>query len=68
MSATATLAAVTLMVDGLTAVTQLSTKLQAASATLQKAHVEGREVTDQELDEIRASLKAARDRLASLVV
>jgi len=63
-----TLAAVTLLVDGLTAVTQLTTKLQDASATLQKAHTEGREVTDAELDAIRASLKAARDRLASLVI
>ena len=43
-----TLAAVTLLVDGLTAVTALSTKLQAASMAIQKAHAEGREMTDAE--------------------
>ena len=63
-----TLAAVTLLVDGLTAVAQLSTKLQAASMTIQKAHTEGRDMTDAELDQIKAMVKAARDRLAGLVV
>lgn len=63
-----TLAAVTLLVDGLTAVTQLSSKLQAASATLQKAHSEGREISDAELDVMKRMVKEARDRLASLVV
>lgn len=63
-----TLAAVSLLVDGLTAVAQLSTKLQAASVAIQKAHTEGREMTDAELDAVKAMVKDARDRLASLVI
>ena len=62
-----TLAAVSLVVDGLTAVAQLSTKLQSASATIQRAHMEGREVTEAELDAVRAGVKAARDRLDTLL-
>ena len=62
-----TLAAVTLLVDGLTAATQLTTKLQAASALVQKAHLDGRDMTDAELDAVKALVKQARDRLASLL-
>jgi exonuclease VII small subunit len=62
-----TLATISLLADGLTTVIQLTTKLQEASATLQKARMEGREVSDAEYQAVRASLKSARDRLASLV-
>lgn len=68
MSAAATLAAVSLLADGLTAMIQLSTKLQAASAMIQQAHLQGRDMTDAELDAIKVMVKEARDRLASLVV
>jgi hypothetical protein len=62
-----TLATISLLADGLTTVIQLTTKLQEASATLQKARMEGREVSDAEYQAVRASLKSTRDRLASLV-
>jgi exonuclease VII small subunit len=62
-----TLSTISLLADGLTTVIQLTTKLQEASATLQKARMEGREVSDAEYQAVRASLKSARDRLASLV-
>jgi hypothetical protein len=62
-----TLATISLLADGLTTVIQLTTKLQEASAAIQKAHMEGREVSDAEYQAVRASLKSARDRLASLV-
>jgi exonuclease VII small subunit len=62
-----TLATISLLADGLTTVIQLTTKLQEASATLQKARMEGREVSDAEYQAVRASLKSARDRLAALV-
>jgi 5-bromo-4-chloroindolyl phosphate hydrolysis protein len=62
-----TLATISLLADGLTTVIQLTTKLQEASAMLQKARMEGREVSDAEYQAVRASLKSARDRLAGLV-
>jgi hypothetical protein len=62
-----TLATISLLADGLTTVIQLTTKLQEASAAIQKAHMEGRAVSDAEYQAVRASLKSARDRLAGLV-
>ena len=46
---TATLQAVSLAVDLLTAATELATRLQHVNALLQKAHTEGRDITEEEL-------------------
>jgi hypothetical protein len=67
MSATGVVTAVGLAVDLLTAVTELSAKIQAVNMLLQKAHAEGRDITDEELKSVVAMDDVARERLASLL-
>jgi hypothetical protein len=67
MSATGVVTAVGLAVDLLTAVADLSAKLGAVNALLQKAHAEGRDITEAELKSVVAMDDAARERLASLL-
>jgi hypothetical protein len=52
MSASATLQAVSLAADLLTVTIHLTAKLQEVSALLQKARLEGRELSDAELDSV----------------
>lgn len=61
------LVAVGLAVDLLTAAAELTAKLQVVSGTLQKARAEGRDLTDQELGDIRSLDDAARERLEKLL-
>jgi hypothetical protein len=67
MSATGVVTAVGLAVDLLTAVTELSARLQAVNMLLQKAHAEGRDITEAELQTVVAMDDAARVRLAGLL-
>jgi anti-sigma factor ChrR (cupin superfamily) len=67
MSATGVVTAVGLAVDLLTAVTELSAKIQSVNMLLQKAHSEGRDITKEELDTVIAMDDQARERLASLL-
>jgi hypothetical protein len=67
MSATGVVTAVGLAVDLLTAVTELSARLQAVNMLLQKAHAEGRDLTEAELQSVVKMDDAARERLASLL-
>lgn len=62
-----TLQAVSLAVDILSAVSDLTAKLQTVNALLLKAHSEGRDLTDAELDSVRGLDDAARDRLERLM-
>jgi hypothetical protein len=62
-----TLKAVSLAVDLLTAVTELTGKLQVVSGILQRAHAEGREVSEDEMNEVVAMDDAARERLGKLL-
>ncbi len=47
--------------------TQLLTQAQALSGVLTKAHEEGRDVTPEELDALRAADDASRKRLQDLI-
>jgi hypothetical protein len=67
MSATGVVTAVGLAVALLTAVTELSARLQAVNMLLQKAHAEGRDLTEAELQSVVGMDDAARERLASLL-
>lgn len=67
MSTTGVVTAVGLAVDLLTAVTELSLRLQTVNSLLQKAHSEGRDITEDELKTVVAMDDAARERLASLL-
>ncbi|HEU4344758.1 MAG TPA: hypothetical protein VFU31_24650 [Candidatus Binatia bacterium] len=67
MSASGVMTAVGLAVDLLTAVTELSARLQAVNGLLQKAHAEGRDLTEAELQSVVAMDDAARERLAKLL-
>ena len=67
MSAAATLEAISLAADLITASTQLMAKAQTVTLTLQKAHMEGRTITKDELKAIKDLDDQARDRLARLL-
>jgi hypothetical protein len=60
MSTTGVVTAVGLAVDLLTAVTELSAKIQAVNMLLQKAHAEGRDITEAELKSVVAMDDVAR--------
>lgn len=62
-----TLAAVSVAVDLLTLVAETTVKLQTVSAVLQKAHAEGREITDAELAGIKALDDEAKARLDAAI-
>ena len=47
--------------------TQLLTQAQGLSAVLQKAHAEGRDITDAELDALAAADDASKARLQALI-
>ena len=64
---TATLQAVGLAVDLLSAVSELTLRLQTVNALLQKAHSEGRELTQAELDSVASLDDVARDKLAKAI-
>ena len=64
---TATLQAVSLAVDLLSAVSELTLKLQTVNALLQKAHSEGRELTQAELDSVASLDDEARAKLAKAI-
>jgi hypothetical protein len=59
--------AVGMAVDLLTGVIELTAKLQAVNALLQKAHSEGRDITESELQSVVALDDAAKERLAKLL-
>lgn len=58
-----TLQAVSLAVDLLSAVSELTARLAMVNALLQKAHSEGRDVTKEELDSVASLDDAAREKL-----
>lgn len=58
-----TLTAVSLAVDLLSTVAELTAKFQQVNALLVKAHSEGRDITDAELDAIRKLDDEAKIRL-----
>lgn len=57
------LIAVSVAADLLTAVVEISAKLQQVNAVLQKARMEGRDITDEELNGIRKLDDEAKARL-----
>lgn len=62
-----TLLAISAAVDTLTAIATLTARLQTVNALLQKAHAEGRELSDAELNSVVGLDDAARDRLQKLI-
>lgn len=47
--------------------TQILTQAQGLSAVLQKAHAEGRDITDAELDSLASADNASKERLQTLI-
>lgn len=62
-----TVQAVSLAVDLLTLVAETTVKLQQVNALLQKAHSEGRDITDAELDSVKALDDQAKLRLDAAI-
>lgn len=67
MSAAATLKAVSAAADILTAISELTARLQLVNALLQKAHSEGRDITDEELASVAGMDDAAKARLQKAI-